>query len=40
MAAICKLAVGDGRGFGRLNTALITLIPKKKTQKKLVITDQ
>jgi mannosylglycoprotein endo-beta-mannosidase len=30
MADICKLAVDDGRGFGRLNTALITLIPKKQ----------
>jgi hypothetical protein len=30
MAAILKLFVGDGRGFGRLNQALITLIPKKE----------
>jgi hypothetical protein len=29
MAAILKLFVGDGRGFGRLNQVLITLIPKK-----------
>jgi hypothetical protein len=29
MAAILKLFVGDGRGFGKLNQALITLIPKK-----------
>jgi hypothetical protein len=28
MAAILKLAVGDGRGFGKLNRSLITLIPK------------
>jgi hypothetical protein len=30
MAAILKLFVGDGKGFGRLNQALITLIPKKE----------
>jgi hypothetical protein len=30
MAAVLKLYVGDGRGFGRLNKALITLIPKKQ----------
>jgi hypothetical protein len=30
MAAILKLYVGDGRAFGRLNRALITLIPKKQ----------
>jgi hypothetical protein len=29
VAAICRLHVGDGRGFGRLNRALILLIPKK-----------
>lgn len=29
MAAVLKLYVGDGRGFGRLNRAVITLIPKK-----------
>jgi exonuclease III len=29
MAAILKLYVGDGRGFGQLNRALITLVPKK-----------
>jgi hypothetical protein len=29
MACLLKLAVGDGRGFARLNRALITLIPKK-----------
>jgi hypothetical protein len=29
MAAILKLGVGDGRGFGRLNRSLITLIPKR-----------
>jgi hypothetical protein len=29
MAALLKLYVGDGRSFGRLNRALITLIPKK-----------
>ncbi|KAM0878677.1 hypothetical protein ACQ4PT_034721 [Festuca glaucescens] len=28
MAAILKLAVGDGRGFGRLNRSLVTSIPK------------
>ncbi|KAM0855076.1 hypothetical protein ACQ4PT_050021 [Festuca glaucescens] len=30
MAALLKLAVGDGRGFARLNRALITLIPKRQ----------
>jgi hypothetical protein len=30
MAAILKLSVGDGRAFGKLNRALITLIPKKQ----------
>jgi hypothetical protein len=30
MAALMKLAVGDGRGFDKLNRALITLIPKKQ----------
>jgi hypothetical protein len=29
MAAILKLGVGDGRGFGKLNRSLITLIPKR-----------
>jgi hypothetical protein len=29
MAAVLKLYVGDGRNFGRLNRALITLIPKR-----------
>ena len=29
MAALQKLAVGDGRGFAKLNRALITLNPKK-----------
>jgi hypothetical protein len=29
MAALLKLYVGDGKGFNRLNQALITLIPKK-----------
>jgi hypothetical protein len=29
MAAIAKLGVGDGRGFGKLNKSLITLIPKR-----------
>jgi hypothetical protein len=29
LAGIMKLGVGDGRGFARLNRALITLIPKK-----------
>jgi hypothetical protein len=29
MAAMLKIYVGDGRSFGRLNRALITLIPKK-----------
>jgi hypothetical protein len=29
MAGILKLGVGDGRGFARLNRALITLIPRK-----------
>jgi hypothetical protein len=29
MAALLKLYVGDGRGFNKLNKALITLIPKK-----------
>ncbi|KAM0904265.1 hypothetical protein ACQ4PT_018145 [Festuca glaucescens] len=30
MACLLKLGVGDGRGFARLNRALITLIPKKQ----------
>jgi hypothetical protein len=30
MAGLLKLGVGDGRGFARLNKALITLIPKKQ----------
>jgi exonuclease III len=30
MAAVTKLYVGDGRAFGRLNRALITLVPKKQ----------
>jgi hypothetical protein len=29
MAAILKLGIGDGRGFGKLNRSLITLIPKR-----------
>jgi hypothetical protein len=29
MRALTKLSVGDGRGFQKLNRALITLIPKK-----------
>jgi hypothetical protein len=29
MEALLKLAVGDGRGFGKLNRSLITPIPKK-----------
>jgi hypothetical protein len=29
MAALHKLGVGDGRGFGKLNRSLITLIPKR-----------
>jgi hypothetical protein len=29
IAGLLKLSVGDGRGFARLNRALITLIPKK-----------
>jgi hypothetical protein len=29
IAGILKLSVGDGRGFARLNRALITLIPKR-----------
>jgi hypothetical protein len=29
MAAVLKLFVGDGRGFGKLNGAIITLIPKR-----------
>ncbi|KAM0925514.1 hypothetical protein ACQ4PT_004162 [Festuca glaucescens] len=29
LAGLMKLCVGDGRGFARLNRALITLIPKK-----------
>jgi hypothetical protein len=33
MAAALKLYVGDGRGFGKLNQALITLIPKKPDAK-------
>jgi hypothetical protein len=30
MTGLHKLGVGDGRGFARLNRALITLIPKKQ----------
>jgi hypothetical protein len=30
MAGILKLAVGEGRGFARLNRALISLIPKRQ----------
>jgi hypothetical protein len=30
MVGLLKLGVGDGRGFARLNKALITLIPKKQ----------
>ena len=30
MAVLLKLYVGNGRGFGKLNTTLITLITKKK----------
>jgi hypothetical protein len=29
LTGLFKLSVGDGRGFSRLNRALITLIPKK-----------
>jgi hypothetical protein len=29
MAGVLKLFVGDGRGFHKLNRALVTLIPKK-----------
>src|SRR4051812_44183769 len=29
MAAILKLDVGDGRGFGKLSKSLITLIPER-----------
>jgi hypothetical protein len=29
MAAIVKLFLRDGRGFSKLNKALITLVPKK-----------
>ncbi|KAM0852955.1 hypothetical protein ACQ4PT_051408 [Festuca glaucescens] len=30
MAGLLKLGIGDGRGFARLNKAVITLIPKKQ----------
>lgn len=30
MAAIHKFQLGNGRGFGRLNKAIITLIPKNQ----------
>ncbi|XP_071685293.1 uncharacterized protein [Lolium perenne] len=30
MAAILKLAVGDGRGFDRLNRSIVVLIPKRQ----------
>jgi hypothetical protein len=30
LAGLLKLGVGDGRGFARLNRAIITLIPKKQ----------
>jgi hypothetical protein len=29
MAAVLKLYVGDGRNFGKINCAYITLVPKK-----------
>jgi hypothetical protein len=35
MAAVLKLYVGNGKGFGRLNKALITLIPKKQEAQKV-----
>jgi hypothetical protein len=35
MAALLKLAVGDGRGFDKLNRALITMIPKKKEAEEI-----
>jgi hypothetical protein len=30
MAGLLKLVVGNGRGFARLNRALVTLIPKRQ----------
>jgi hypothetical protein len=38
MSCLLKLGVGDGRGFARLNKALITLIPKNKTRTRSEIT--
>jgi mannosylglycoprotein endo-beta-mannosidase len=35
MACLFKLGVGDGRGFARLNKALITLIPKKQDAQEI-----
>jgi hypothetical protein len=35
MATVTKLYVGDGRAFGRLNRALITLVPKKQGAKEV-----
>ncbi|KAM0866544.1 hypothetical protein ACQ4PT_042574 [Festuca glaucescens] len=35
MAIVLKLFVGDGRGFGKLNKALIMLIPKKAEAKEI-----
>jgi hypothetical protein len=35
MAIFLKLFVGDGRGFGKLNRALIMLIPKKSNAQEL-----
>ncbi|KAM0918492.1 hypothetical protein ACQ4PT_009007 [Festuca glaucescens] len=35
MAGILKLAVGDSRGFARLNRAFITLIPKRQNASEI-----
>jgi mannosylglycoprotein endo-beta-mannosidase len=40
MRGLLKLGVGDGRGFARLNRAIITLVPKKWRRQKWEISGQ
>jgi hypothetical protein len=35
MTALLKFVVGDGRGFGKLNKSLITLVPKRADAKEV-----
>jgi hypothetical protein len=35
MTALLKFVVGDGRGFGKLNKSLITLVPKRADVKEV-----